>query len=106
MTGLRVAGVCLLGAAALALAGCVGSANGPDKAGGSGRPITLTLGTPDSDRHPDTPLIEYFADQVRAISGGRVSIRIEYSAAGDANTFDQVTVGRVRDGSQIGRAHV
>lgn len=80
------------------LTACVGGGNGADKAGGQGEPITLTLGTPDSDGHPDTPLIEHFAQQVEAISGGRVRINIDYSAAGEATNFDQVTVGKVRDG--------
>jgi TRAP-type C4-dicarboxylate transport system substrate-binding protein len=83
----------------LALAACVGGAHGPDKAGGEGAPITLTLGTPDSDGHPDTPLIHYFAQQVDDISGGRLRIRIEYYAAGEAPDFDQVTVREVHDGS-------
>ncbi|HET6877397.1 MAG TPA: TRAP transporter substrate-binding protein DctP [Jatrophihabitans sp.] len=100
MSGWRVAGVAyIIGATMLALAACAGSANGPDKAGGSGRPVTLTLGTPDSAGQPDAPLIEYFADQVRAISGGRLLIKIDYTAAGDANNFEQVTVGKVRRGS-------
>jgi hypothetical protein len=53
------------------LAGCRASAGdgGADKAGGSGAPRVLRLGSNDAFTDPDTPNVEYFAAQVRSLSG-------------------------------------
>src|SRR6186997_911815 len=70
-----------------------------DKAGGGEPPITLRLGTPESDGSPVTNLLHHFADAVSARSSGRVTVDIEFSAAQGANDFEQVVIGRVKDRS-------
>jgi TRAP-type C4-dicarboxylate transport system substrate-binding protein len=90
--------VCDFGLVAVLLAGCAAPA-GADKAGGEDPHITLVLGAADSNGHPDTPLLEYFARQVAAASDGHVHVRVEFSAAGDQQNSEAATVDLVRDGS-------
>ena len=70
-----------------------------DKAGGGEPPITLHLGTPESDGSPVTKLLDHFADAVSARSSGRVTVDIEFSAARGANDFEKIVIDRVKDGS-------
>ena len=72
--------------AAVALAGC----GGGTKAGGSGAPVTLRIGTHDlQGGTPGAEQIEEFARRVEALSDGRLRIKPVWHAAGDGLDWDQ-----------------
>ncbi|HYZ29543.1 MAG TPA: TRAP transporter substrate-binding protein DctP, partial [Thermoleophilaceae bacterium] len=81
--------------AAAAVAGC----GGGDKAGGSGGPVTLRVGTDDTPGRPSGAAIEEFARQARRLSGGRIRIKPVFQAAGKpATAWDQRVARMVMDG--------
>jgi TRAP-type C4-dicarboxylate transport system substrate-binding protein len=87
----------LLGASA---AGCsvAGDGNG-DKAGGSEAPEVLRLASANDSEQPDAPFARYFADRVRALSGGSLRIRVVWDAAGQDTPGYELGIARlVRDG--------
>jgi TRAP-type C4-dicarboxylate transport system substrate-binding protein len=77
----RIALSIAVASGALLLVGC-GGATQADKAGGSGRPVVLRLGTPNGPDRPESDDIEYFAARVKQLSGGSVTVKIVWSAAG------------------------
>jgi TRAP-type C4-dicarboxylate transport system substrate-binding protein len=89
MTGARARTALLaLVLAAVALAGCSGG--DATKAGGSGAPVTLRIGTNDTSGRPGADQIEEFARQVEELSGGRIRIEAVWEAAGKAaDDWDQ-----------------
>ena len=100
MTGIRIqlAGPAVAVAlCAVLLAGCSGGAT--DKAGGSGAPTVLRLGSNDAADAPDTPVVQYFAAQVERLSGGKLRVHVILHAAGDRvpDTEGRI-VQMVRDG--------
>ena len=87
--------------AGLVVSGCSGASDQADKAGGSGVPLTLRLGTPDRPSLPGGQAISEFADRVDQFSGG--SIRIEpvfeaFEGTADPRRSDQVVAERVERG--------
>jgi TRAP-type C4-dicarboxylate transport system substrate-binding protein len=86
-----------LALAAVFLAGCTGGT--ADKAGGSGAPTVLRLGSNDAANQPDTPVVRYFAAQVEELSGGSLRVDVLLQAAGNKvpNTEGRI-VQKVRDG--------
>src|SRR5207253_9827926 len=62
-------------------AGCTKAAGG-DKAGGSGEPVSLRLGTSDPKGRPASDDIEQVASQGAKLSGGSVRIDIAWEAQG------------------------
>ncbi len=69
-----------------------------DKAGAAEPPITLQLGTPDSEGAPGTAALKHFASRVAERSANRITIQIMYDAAGDVTDFESDIVRQVRDG--------
>lgn len=89
----------LLGlAVAVSLVACAGPARG-DKAGANEPPITLTLGSPDAAGLPGTAALEHFAAQVASRSGGRLTVRIIWNAAGDGSDVEGEVIRQVRNGT-------
>jgi TRAP-type C4-dicarboxylate transport system substrate-binding protein len=93
-------------AASLALslvAGCHASAGGrgADKAGGLRAPRVLNLGSNDLFTDPDTPNVEYFAAQVRALSGGSLRVHVILQAAGDAVPDTEERIARMVRGGKL-----
>ncbi len=84
----------------LALVACSSSPVGGDKAGGAEPPLMLTIASPDDEGTPGTQAIRHFAEQVSNRSGGRISIRVEWSAAGSATDFEGEVIRQVLDGEQ------
>jgi TRAP-type C4-dicarboxylate transport system substrate-binding protein len=90
-----------IGLVGLALAALAAGCGGGDatKAGGSGPPVKLRLGTADPRGRPATRAIEEFARQVEELSDRRVRIEIAWGSANDnAPAWDQRLARRVRDG--------
>ena len=59
----------------------------------------LSLGSRDAGSDPDTPIAEYFAAQVKKISGGKLRIHVVLDAAGDDVPDTEARIVRmVRDG--------
>ena len=86
-------------AALLIAAGAVGCGGG-DKAGGSGGPVTLRIGTDDMRGRPSGAAIEEFARQAKELSGGRIRIEPVWRAAGrNPTSFDQRVARMVSAGS-------
>jgi TRAP-type C4-dicarboxylate transport system substrate-binding protein len=83
---------------ALAIGGCGTNATVGDKAGADEPPITLTLGTAESEGAPGTAALKHFAAEVADRSGGRITVRLAWNAAGDATDFEGEIVQQVRDG--------
>jgi TRAP-type C4-dicarboxylate transport system substrate-binding protein len=83
--GAYLAGVLAIVVAAAASSGCNSRrASGvADKAGGSSAPLVLRLANSDAIDQPDTPTIQYFADQVALLSRGAIRVQITFGAAGD-----------------------
>jgi TRAP-type transport system periplasmic protein len=83
-----------------AAAGC--SVNGDedgDKAGGSEAPKLLRLAAANDSEQPDAPFARYFADRVRALSGGSLRVRVVWDAAGTDTPGYELGIARlVRDG--------
>ena len=73
----------VLALAAAVLAGCGGGE--ATKAGGSGAPVTLRIGTDDGPGRPASDAIEEFARQVKELSGGKLRIEPVWQAAGQGN---------------------
>jgi TRAP-type C4-dicarboxylate transport system substrate-binding protein len=84
----------------LTLAGC----GGGDKAGGQGRPLTLTIATDDPAGRRSGMVIRSFSDAVRELSGGRIRIeRVYQPNRADAPAFDQrIARAVVRGGYDLG----
>ena len=81
--------------AAAALAGC----GGGTKAGGSGAPVTLRIGTHDlQGGTPGAGHIEEYARRVAALSDGKLRIEPVWRAAGDGPDWDQRVARLVVDG--------
>ncbi|MEA2247218.1 MAG: C4-dicarboxylate-binding protein DctP [Solirubrobacteraceae bacterium] len=92
----KIAGI-VLAAAALAVTGCGGS----DKAGGGSDEITLRIGTDDTPDRPMGRVIQEFARQAKALSGGSVKVEAVYRAAGeDPDDWDQ-QVSRMITGGKL-----
>jgi TRAP-type transport system periplasmic protein len=79
------------------LAGCAGAdapaavddvVAAPDKAGGSGGTIVLTMGTEGRPGRADAEQVLHFAEQVAERSEGRIRIEPVWSAAGDDSDAD------------------
>ena len=81
-------------------AGC--SVNGDedgDKAGGSEAPQVLRLASANDSEQPDAPFARYFADRVRALSGGSLRVRVVWDAAGTDTPGYELGIARlVHDG--------
>ena len=78
----QVAGPALaLALGAALLVGCTGST--ADKAGGSGAPTVLHLGSNDRAGVSDTPVIQYFAAQVEELAGGTLHVQVILQAGGN-----------------------
>jgi TRAP-type C4-dicarboxylate transport system substrate-binding protein len=81
-----------------------------DKAGGSGPPVKLRIGTDDSPGRPVAAAIAEFVAQARALSGGRIRVTAVYHAAGlNIRAWDQrvarlVESGRLEGGMVPARA--
>jgi TRAP-type C4-dicarboxylate transport system substrate-binding protein len=90
--------VAVIGATTLTLVACGGAGRGVDKAGGTGPTVTLRLGTPDNDGHPDSPAIKYFTQQVAQLSDGKLRIEVVFSVANDVSDFEPATAKLVHDG--------
>lgn len=85
MTRLTIAATAIVLGAATVLSGC--SDDAVSKAGGTTPPVTLTIGTDDTDDRLAASLIREFAQQVAEVSGGSVVIEPVWRAAG-ANQAD------------------
>jgi TRAP-type transport system periplasmic protein len=79
------------------LAGCTGAGApdaaddvvaAPDKAGGSGGTLVLTMGTEGRPGRPDAEQILYFAEQLAERSDGRMQVEPVWGAAGDEQDAD------------------
>jgi TRAP-type C4-dicarboxylate transport system substrate-binding protein len=79
-----------------ALAGCTGGDG--TKAGGSGAPVTLRIGTDDYRETPAGGQIEEFGRRVEKLSGGKLRIKPVWHAAGDGPDWDQRVARLVMDG--------
>src|SRR5512132_2438310 len=67
---------------ALALTGGCGSSGSGDKSGGPDEPKVLVLANNDGVNLDGAPAVQRFVDQVREISHGRLTVRVESSWAG------------------------
>jgi TRAP-type C4-dicarboxylate transport system substrate-binding protein len=83
---------------ALSMAGCATSEVVGDKAGAGEPPVTLTLGSPDSESTPGAEALKHFADEVSRRSEGRISIRLEWNAAGSQGDVEAAAINQVLDG--------
>jgi TRAP-type C4-dicarboxylate transport system substrate-binding protein len=102
MDGKRIRRGLVASAALVFLAAC-GRGGGADKAGGEAGPVTLRLGTMESQGAPYGPQIEEFARQVASASGGSVRIEVVWDAAVEyfgefGPDADQKVAGLVQDG--------
>ena len=90
----------LTAAAAVLAAGGCSSSPAATKAGGSPRPVTLSLGTDDGLGTPGAQVVEQFARQVDEASDGRLVIEPVWHAAGQPSPpgWDQVVARRVVSG--------
>ena len=91
-----VASIAALAVGAFTLAGCGGGTHG-DKAGGSGSPIVLRLGTVDTSDRPAGVDLEHFAASVKRLSGGGIAVEIVWGAA-QTNRGEQDVAELVRSG--------
>jgi TRAP-type C4-dicarboxylate transport system substrate-binding protein len=82
--------------AVVALAGCSGGEG--TKAGGSGAPVTLRIGTDDFRETPAGGQIEELARRVEALSSGKLRLEPVWHAAGDGSDWDQRVARLVVDG--------
>ena len=97
MRGCKVGGA--LVAVAVLTAACGGDGGESTKAGGSGAPVTLRIGTDDMRGRPAADQIEEFARLVEDRSDSRLRIEPVWRAAGEAaDDWDQVVARRVADG--------
>ena len=87
-----------LALAAAVLAGCGGNSVAT-KAGGSGAPVILRIGTDDTPGRPAAKQIEEFARQVQTLSAGTVRIEPVWQAAGqNPDDWDQKVARMVAGG--------
>jgi TRAP-type C4-dicarboxylate transport system substrate-binding protein len=70
---------------ALALTGGCSSSGGGDKSGGPDAPTVLVLASNDGVNLDGAPAVQRFVDQVRELSRGRLTVRVEPSWAGGSN---------------------
>jgi TRAP-type C4-dicarboxylate transport system substrate-binding protein len=98
--------------AAVAVLGCMttacsGSSDSPTTSPGNGaparaasdvEPLVLTIGTDDTASMPGALQIQHFADEVAERSGGAVTIRPEWHAAGATSHWDQAVAHLLMDG--------
>lgn len=83
----------------LSTAACAASQEVGDKAGAAADPpVTLTLGSPDSEATPGAEALKHFAAQVASRSDGRISIRLEWNAAGSDGDIEAAVIRQVRNG--------
>lgn len=68
------------------------------KAGGSGKPLTLRIGTDDVKGKPASDQIEEFARRVKELSDGDLRIKPVFHAAGDVPDWDQRVARMVTNG--------
>jgi TRAP-type C4-dicarboxylate transport system substrate-binding protein len=81
---------------ALAAAGCAADKGGSTKAGGSGPPVVLRIGTADFPGRPAADAIQEFARQVDQLSKGKLQIEPVWRAAGeDVEDWDQRVARKV-----------
>ena len=102
-TGTRRSARALAGAAALLLAAsttsCTELSGSNTKVGGDPDPITLTMGTDDTQGRPAALQIEKFAREVEERSGGSLLVEPRLAAAGpDQPAWDQKVARLVTDG--------
>ena len=83
---------------ALVIGGCGGTVSG-DKAGGNEQPITLTLGSPDSEGTPGTDALRHFVQQVADLSEGRITVELRWNVVGDAEDPEGDTIRAVLNGT-------
>jgi TRAP-type C4-dicarboxylate transport system substrate-binding protein len=93
---IRRAGVAVLIALALALAGCTSPGGG--KAGGPGKPVVLRMAT--ANGTPDfTPQVEYLVDRVGKLSSGNLRIDMVYDVGHENPDAEQQLVKGVGAGT-------
>ena len=94
---------CLIWATSAAVAtlvsGCGSSAG--DKVGGSNAPRVLHLAVSNTADQPGTADAQYFSDQVRRLSNGRMRVDVVYGAAGEARPDPDAQVVRMVAGSRF-----
>jgi TRAP-type C4-dicarboxylate transport system substrate-binding protein len=72
----------------------------PDKAGGAGGPVVLSLASSDASTLAESQFARYFAAQVAQLSGGKLRVKVTFAAAGnhaadvEARTIELVRSGR------------
>jgi TRAP-type C4-dicarboxylate transport system substrate-binding protein len=97
----RLGAVALAAGLAALCAGCGAGAGSavPDKAGGAGGPVVLSLAASDGSYVAESRLATYFADQVARLSGGKLRVEVTFAAAGnDAADVEARTIELVRSG--------
>ena len=67
---------------ALGAAACGGESSAGEKSGGAASPVTLRLGTVESDAAPYADEVEQFAEAVETMSDGSIDVEIVWDAAG------------------------
>lgn len=71
----------------------------PDKAGGGGGPVVLTLASSDASTLAESQFARYFAAQVAQLSSGKLRVKVTFAAAGtDAADVEARTIELVRSG--------
>ncbi len=81
-----------------AVGACGGTPSG-DKAGGGDPPITLTLGSPDSEGSPGTDPLRHFVAQVADLSDGRIAVDLRWNAATGEEDIEGDVIHQVSDGT-------
>ena len=87
--------------AVVLLASVLGACSGDEettKAGGTGEPVTLRIGTDDVPGKPASDQIEEFARRVEKLSDGDILIKPVWHAAGDGPDWDQRVARMVTSG--------
>lgn len=93
----EIVAAAILALAVLSVSGC--DEGETDKAGGSGPPVTLRIGTDDAPHRPASDAIEYFAEQVGELSDETIRIVPEFRAAGEnIRAWDQQVARMVISG--------
>ena len=82
--------------AGLMLSGCTSGT--VDKGGGSGGLLALTLASPELPGLPGSRDVEYFVEQVEAVTKGRMRVDITWDAGQQSASWDQKTAQQVIDG--------
>jgi TRAP-type C4-dicarboxylate transport system substrate-binding protein len=94
----RLAALCVVAIAALALAACSGSSASEDKAGGS-NPVVLRLANTNGDLS-FTPAVEYFVKHLEELSGGNLRIEViddwgDFASDAEQQVVQDVSAGEV-----------